>query len=716
MTTVHLVKLAGCRPQPLAHYLKALGVFRLVAEQRDPRARAFFVDDVFHLASSLDEPALLSFLCDEFAPTPMVSPWNGGSGFYPKDNATALDAIVGSITPRFAGFRDAIASARALVGGRGERPADEAKDAMLASCVRGWSEPALGWVSAAVSLGRDGEAKFPALLGTGGNDGRLDFTNNLMQRLIELIDPATGLGRDGARSLARAALFGTVERGLVSAAIGQFHPGGAGGANGTAGFDAGSLFNPWDYVLALEGAILLRVAALRRLDGGGLSLAGAPFALHGVPGGYASATDADDEGRGEQWMPLWSAPATLPEVRGLFAEGRLVAGASRPRGALDAARAIAQLGVARGVVAFERYGFMVRNGLSNLAVPMRRVTARVGPNMDVRLLDEIDPWLASLRQAADSKHAPPSFARSLRAIQAVLFDLCVRPETDPRDWGRLLEELGAAEDLAARSGRFAAAQRLRPLPALSERWAKACDDGTREHRLACVLATAHGPRDLDREPLGPLRVHVLPLVAPRFEVFAASEDSLRDDPRVVWTGADLVDDVCRVVLRRALESQRAGYDGLALVAGAPARLDDLTAFVNGDVDDRRIARLARGMMSVRRPPASATSGAALPLFALFRVANCDASAASRAALERPARCDLQTLRLLDAGRLEAAGRMAITRLGAMGFRSKLRHASGDPRLARRLLASLAFPLDGPSLSAALSAVTKPLEAKATETP
>jgi CRISPR-associated protein Csx17 len=28
--------LAGCTPTPLANYLKALGVFRLVAEQKDP--------------------------------------------------------------------------------------------------------------------------------------------------------------------------------------------------------------------------------------------------------------------------------------------------------------------------------------------------------------------------------------------------------------------------------------------------------------------------------------------------------------------------------------------------------------------------------------------------------------------------------------------------------------------------------------------------------
>lgn len=36
---IHIHKLDGCAPTPLAHYLKALGILRLVAEQADPNAR-----------------------------------------------------------------------------------------------------------------------------------------------------------------------------------------------------------------------------------------------------------------------------------------------------------------------------------------------------------------------------------------------------------------------------------------------------------------------------------------------------------------------------------------------------------------------------------------------------------------------------------------------------------------------------------------------------
>ena len=44
-------------------------------------------------------------------------------------------------------------------------------------------------MAAGVVLDEKGEPKYPSLLGTGGNDGNLDFTNNAMQRLGELFDP-----------------------------------------------------------------------------------------------------------------------------------------------------------------------------------------------------------------------------------------------------------------------------------------------------------------------------------------------------------------------------------------------------------------------------------------------------------------------------------------------------------------------------------------------
>ena len=371
--TMHVTPLAGCSPTPLAHYLKALGVLRLVAEQHDGEARGFWRDEVFHLASELDHDGLKAFFLDRYAPTPLVAPWNGGSGFYPKDKKDGIEPLSVAQAARFASYRQAIEAARTLVGDREERPEGDEKVELLRQARARWRGSLLDWLSAALVL-TDGKSavSYPALLGTGGNDGHLDFTNNQMQRLVELFDVDTGAPREGTERLLDAALFATNVHDLPSFSVGQFYPGAAGGANSGLGFSGHAGVNPWDFVLMLEGAVLLEVAAVRRLDATGLPQAAAPFAVRAQAEGYASAAPTDESARGEQWMPLWTRPASHPEVRSLFLEGRMQTGRRRARRALDAARAVSLLGVSRGITSFERFAFTERNGQSNLAVPIGR--------------------------------------------------------------------------------------------------------------------------------------------------------------------------------------------------------------------------------------------------------------------------------------------------------------------------------------------------------
>src|SRR5690606_22909088 len=99
--------LAGCTPEPLMNYLKALGVFRLVAEQADSNARAAWHGSSLTLESSLDRISLLDFLLNRYKPTPIAAPWNGGGGFY-GGGAAPLDAIAASSSDRFASYRNTI--------------------------------------------------------------------------------------------------------------------------------------------------------------------------------------------------------------------------------------------------------------------------------------------------------------------------------------------------------------------------------------------------------------------------------------------------------------------------------------------------------------------------------------------------------------------------------------------------------------------------------
>ncbi len=705
--TRHLHRLAGCTPTPLAHYLKALGVLRLVAEQKDPDARGFFRDDVFHLVTSLDPAALAAFFLDEYSPTPFIAPWNGGSGFYPKDAQDGIGAIERSTLTRFEAYRKAITVARGLVGLMTERPTESAKAAFQARCRADLGEDALGWMNAAVVVASSletGKPYYPALLGSGGNDGRLDFTNNAMQRLVELLDVEQGGARPGTAALLDLALFGATASGLVSKAIGQFMPGAAGGANASSGFGGESLMNPWDFVLMLEGAVVLAVSSSRVMTAGDIVQAAAPFAVHSTAAGHGTASLQDVNARGEQWMPLWDRPAGLGEVRRLFAEGRLRSGGGDARRGLDVARAIAQLGVSRGIVAFERYGYVERNGQANLAVPFGRWN--VTPRPEARLLDEVDPWVERLRRQSDEPGAPASLGRALRSLHAAMFD--VLREGGSARWRQLLLLLGAAERLVISRPRGAAD--VGPLPQLHESWITQAGEGT-EVRLAAAIASQRASGKASE--LGGIRAHLMPLEAgSRFPRLATGANGLLRDPRVVWTDRGLVADLIAIVERRLMEAARSATSQLPLSGLLSASVSDVEDFVFGRVDDALIAGLARPFMAVSwtgegterlaRSWRPRQVGRFTPAVALFRVLY----AADSLDGASPS-LDAAPLRLLAAGRLPQAAGRALARLRARDARPRVRHLAGSADFARRIAASLAIPISRFDLERALVSITKP---------
>ena len=190
--------------------------------------------------------------------------------------------------------------------------------------------------------------------------------------------------------------------------MGQFHPGSAGGANSSTGFGGDSLVNPWDFVLMLEGTLLFVASVARRTIAHASRQAAAPFAVRSSAAGFASAS-AVEKNRDEQWMPLWERPATLGELTSLIAEGRSQIGTRLAARPIDFGRAIARLGVTRGIAAFERYGYIERNGQANLAVPLGRWRVQAQPHQD--LIDEVAGWVEGLRL-----RTPGPFAETLREV------------------------------------------------------------------------------------------------------------------------------------------------------------------------------------------------------------------------------------------------------------------------------------------------------------
>ncbi|MCA9173793.1 MAG: type I-U CRISPR-associated protein Csx17 [Planctomycetales bacterium] len=700
---VHIHRLTGCRPTPLAHYLKALGVLRLVSEQADGRARGWWMDESFLLATRLDRVRLETFFLENYSPTPLLTPWNGGSGFYPKDNKTGLEAIAGSSADRFEAYRIALAHAKQIVANLDAKPdKGDAKNSVIRECRRVWRGPAFLWIEAAMALGSDGDPAFPAMLGTGGNDGRLEFATNFMLRLHSMFDLTSDLGlpNPSTSPQLKMALWESPSPALEGGAIGQFLPGAAGGPNGTSGFSGGIGVNPWDYVLMLEGAVLFAAGLARRAQANALPQAAAPFAVRSSGSGYGSAGDSDVGGRGEQWMPLWSQPSTCDELAGLLREGRSqINGKAAARGT-DMARAIARMGVARGIHQFERYGYIERNGLSNLAVPLGRFDVRPRPSQ--RLLDEVAPWVDRLRQVAADKQAPQSLARVHRACELALFNCATRAAG--ADFLQLLMAMADAEDQMVASPRFSAEKNCAPAPRPSPQWLDVVEQDSHEYRLALALAAQQGSMEPKSTP-APVRLHWLPLAANGHR-FAKGESGLAIGPEQAAIGGDLVRAAISVVDRRLLAFQR-GASG-ELMPLKPIRdcygagLDDIRAFLDQRTDDGRILGYARALMAIRFHDRSQTPAVkanqldrhplgGLALYGICRLAMPvgDLGLPNGKVLVR---CNPMLFHRLRAGDVAGAIRTGCRQLSNAGLRPKLQLAIGSQSLGRRLAASLAFGL------------------------
>jgi CRISPR-associated protein Csx17 len=483
----HDLLLSGCVSTALGTYLKALGIHRIVSEQFDPAATSYWDGgDAFHLVSSADRAALTDFFANRYAPTPLVTPWNGGSGFYPGDQQSGIQAITQSTDARFAEYRDVISRCRAMIQALGLTGKPNDKDVKLRLLREARSrlpDGVLGWLDAAYVVGED--ARYPAIVGTGGNDGRLEFGNNFIQRVTELFLATPSRARSktalmDASARFAAAVFGEVQRGtLHSAAVGQFSPALAGGTNMTTGLSTEGRVNPWDFVLTLEGTLAFAGAAVRRLDGGRHGSASFPFHVNPSPVGYgSSATEDGRQSRCELWMPLWSAPSTFREVTLVFGEARLEVGRRRARSGLDVARALATLGVDRGLDRFERFGILKRNGLSYLAARLGRFEARSVPSVD--LLRELDDWIEPIGWLDGAR---PEVSAGLRRLEEAMFDAC-RSE---RRLAAVLAAVGNLERALASSEK--SRRSIRPLRGLSSAWHPAADDGSSEFAIASAVAS-----------------------------------------------------------------------------------------------------------------------------------------------------------------------------------------------------------------------------------
>lgn len=640
--------LDGCTPTPLAGYLKALGVLRLLSG-RYPEIRGAWRADRFVLTTSLNREGVEQFFLHEYMPTPIISPWSGRAGFLEGDDvedskrkgAVILGRIESARGKRFEPYRRVVSAVRnvpviqrldqvrakrkcleALKKAKNleqagadqlseiQRQETELKSALLRVLRNEIDDSVLPWIDACFALAGDDRTPGP-LLGSGGNEGSMDFSINHVDYLLELIDENSDDPTPLATRLLGNSLFADAIPRESSSNIGFLDTPATGGPNMTAGYEGGSTGNIWDSVLAMEGAILFAAVTTKRLESTASGRPTFPFAV--APSFAGSGSLAPKEKAGpELWFPVWSGMSTIAEVSALLAEGRITKGRREARNGIDVLQAVASLGADRGITAFNRFGFYKRRGKDYYVVTHlgRFDVAEVA--VDNWAISELNQhgWLDAFRSFAHGDKVPTLRKRLEDRLFALAGKRPGKAETQT-----LLILLGEIQSALASSSK--AREALRPVPRLSERWVVAADDDTPPFRIAKALA---GLRGTGSEPL-PLRAQLFPVHRRRDQWLTADAN----EKYRICDGMQgrLVDALAVWLDRRLWLADRLSIPDRPLESAAGATLDDVAAFLRDDGMDVRIAALLPGLVLCDIPEdinRSAGRGIVPAAFALMKLA------------------------------------------------------------------------------------------------
>ncbi|HED14448.1 MAG TPA: type I-U CRISPR-associated protein Csx17, partial [Gammaproteobacteria bacterium] len=532
---------------------------------------------------------------------------------------------------------------------------------------------------------------FPPLLGTGGTDGNLDFTNNFIQRLFDLVENEDGKPTPAASDLLINTLFDDITVGWKNDAIGQFSPGQAGGPNAGTGYEAGALINPWNFVLMIEGSLLFAAAATRRLGVDGAGAMAFPFTVRPKGSGQGGVALSDESSsRAEIWLPLWSSPASLGSIKSLFSEGRVALGRHSARDGLDFSRAVSTLAASRGINSFQRYTFMKRSGKAFLAMPLNRFYIPRKPQQD--LISELDHWLWRFQSWARRDEAANHIKMLAHRLDDALFDLSRHGTHGCGAVQKVLITLGQIQQYAGTSA--STRENIPPVPFLSERWFFAARDNSLEFHIASALA---GLGSGNKHTI-PMWAHLSPLDPGRY-----FPDWLPEGAKhhyYTWNHGGIEKNLVAVLEKRLLLAHKPGQGDKPLGGRLAVDVAVVGAFLDEAIDDNRIGQLLPGLAHCKIPakseqppgeepfPVPAAYALIKLLFVPDRQLQRCGLLAGMAALPIPP----GLMRLLATGRTQDALALAQRRLRIAGLST----LGGTPSAAgisgRRLAASLLIPL------------------------
>ena len=560
-------------------------------------------------------------------------------------------------------------------------------------------------------LALDDRVRMNPLLGTGGNAGKRDFAKGWKAAVKFISEPKGRLCRDDLINELSAFLSGQRCIHLASYQAGSWF-----GMDNKI-YNSGNKrpycqgkITPWAMTLACEGLVYLSGGSSRRLGSRRQPKGAFPFVTSPI-----APTSANEAGRidAEFWAPIWDQPMTEPEVRSLFLRGRVESDARGGASPAVFAVGITNRGVDAGVSEFRRFLLLHTTSPhtfeSQLAtiIPVPKTNFDSATNRAVRSIVEFHDTLESDRKVG--KRWKVAGLRQPIEQALVDFSAAQRGEdsTDPA-WKLVDEMLGALvrvdRNRTFRSGRV----RFRLLPG---EWAVRLlreDQLERETRIALAISS------LEETGVS------AKLIAYRIGVQKSPNGLQWEFPesppaRRVWSDAELAENLRSTAERRVMETLRQSDSRPPFRAAFRVGLDDLHAWLAGEVDEERVrlwldrlcmfdwsetqhCEVARGLRWTTSVPRPAVDGA-LALYALFRPLASDwlfrrILRESEIATESTSTCAHlgRVVAMLRHGNVTAATEVAIAAYRAAGLETADFGPMPEGPDFDQLLASLVIPV------------------------
>ncbi len=451
--TKHTYRLAGIGDRPMGSYLAGLGLMRIIERHVDPKAEFYWQGLDFYIDTNVPESELVPRILADYEAIVAFNPWNKASGVEVNKKTGEL-SYVGAIaqinnskSSRTAAIQELLPEFWKLIDKfkvnetTFSYPEGAAKLAFIEQCrnritLPEWRE----WADAAIILMEEIDkkgkvslkAKYPALLGSGGNVGAVDIAENYYSSVCLLFHLQTGEPAINAAACFTKAIFGIdaleVTESKEVKALHLFPSQdykldfalSKNSDYAPSGGSSASTVNPALVLLASEGLSTFS-QNISTIDAGADSDTGkasgrtlARYSLAVATNGASTDLVTLDERKSfseEYFLPLWTEPRTYSRLKARLFEAPLGNESQfyLPRqinDGTDFIQAVQSWAIANNITGkFARYAMLPRKGQSNFAVMLEVVN--VGKNAQrLDLAADLDEYRRNLRFYAKSADCP----------------------------------------------------------------------------------------------------------------------------------------------------------------------------------------------------------------------------------------------------------------------------------------------------------------------